>query len=179
MKIEFFFRFLLVIAPLLSFSLSANAVDTELEDASIISNLLKYTHGENRPPHKMAVLFNPDSADSKTEAESFLKDIMASSDAKKTRIEASLVPINELEGKSEFNSAYIANGLKEHQNTIYEFAKSNKVLTLSLDMACAMTDCCVIAIENGPSINIYLNEKNLAAFGLNVDAAFKLMVKRV
>ncbi|MFI4984114.1 MAG: hypothetical protein ACHP6I_02820 [Rickettsiales bacterium] len=169
----------IILIALLWYSPQCYANEVTSKDVEIISNLLKYAHGLNSSSHKIAVLYDPASEQSQKEAHDFASKVEQSADAKAAAIETSLIPINELAGKSGFNIAYISTGLSSHTQAIHAFAQEHKILTLSTDMACATNDCCVISIQNGPSIDIYLNEKTMATYGLDVDATFKFMVKKV
>jgi hypothetical protein len=155
------------------------ASEVSSRNIEIISNILKYKRGNDSTSFRIAAIYDPASESSKNEANDFVNEINRSVGSKNPPIQATAVSVNDLSGKSEFNVGYITKGLSAHYGEIQDFAKKHKVLTVSLDSACTAKDCCIISIKEGSTVDIYLNERTLASYGLEVDATFKFMVKKV
>lgn len=66
-----------------------------------------------------------------------------------------------------------------HSSKIYEIAKAKQILTISGDKKCALETCCALVIHDSGSIEILLNESTLKQLGIEMDAAYRLMAKRV
>lgn len=127
----------------------------------------------------VAIIYDKKIAKSEEEAQQVLKTLAVKQEKSKFTYQASMVAIENVASLKNTQVLYVTAGLESQAADIIKNAQDLGAVTISANRACAEANCCMLAVEAGDSVNIYLNEHVMIDLGLDVDAAFGFMVKKV
>ncbi len=127
-----------------------------------------------------AIIFDPDNASSKQEAES-IKNILDGNFETPGNVKLSpfLVPVNNLDLAVGSKIAFITAGLSKYYDGIGRAAGNGKILTMSTDLACVEANKCVIGIISKPNVEIYYSKSAAEAASIGFSQVFSLLVKQI
>lgn len=175
---------LLSISALLLIVTFPNQTHAEIltrKDARVITGVFKYIRGFQNVKDRLQVgiLFDPSIPTSEKEAKKLRMEFGRMPAEQVRNLHIHLIDIADYATSSHLHIAYIPHGLQKHYADIRNISRTLHTFTLSKDASCVQENVCVVSINTEDSIEILFNEKTLRAIGLEVDAAFKFMVKRI
>jgi hypothetical protein len=134
----------------------------------------------NKPsgPLAMLVVFDPDNAASKQEAQSIVKDVgegfRASADVTVTAV---ALPVAELGKHEGARLVFVTAGLDRFWADMQRHAGG--MLTLTTDLACVKANRCIVGIVSQPSVDIYFSRAAAEAQKIAFSDAFAMLAKNV
>ncbi|MDE2184371.1 MAG: hypothetical protein KGJ78_15225 [Alphaproteobacteria bacterium] len=73
---------------------------------------------------------------------------------------------------------YVLPGIADGARLVSDFAKRQRVVSISNDPACLNSECCVLMVRTGSNVDIVLDTSMAQATGTKFSAVFTMMVKR-
>jgi hypothetical protein len=176
-------RRLYVLCMLLAFggvSSECKAEGVSLEKSIYAAvNTLEYVRGVkfDGKDVNVAIVYDKKISKSQEEAQLVLKTLAVKQEKSRFTYHANMVAVDDVASLK--NTQVLTAGVESHAKDIIKNAQDLGAVTISVNRACAEANCCMLAVEAGDSVNIYLNEHVMMDLGLDVDAAFGFMVKKV
>ncbi len=129
---------------------------------------------------KVAIVYDPNSATSKSEAGSIKAmidgDFQAPGDLKLVSV---MLPVGEAEHMAGSKIAIITSGLGRYYDIIGATAAANGVLTMTTDLSCVKANKCILGIVSDPSVDIYYSKPAADATKISFTQAFTMLVKQI
>lgn len=150
-------------------------------DVEVISNSLNYINGLTKQGKNVVIglVYDASIAGSEADAKKNQEQIASSGAARKAGLSAELIPLDALAGKNNLGIVYIPEELATKSAQIYQTAKEKHIFTLGNSRQCVSEKCCILSIRADPVVEILINESTLRDLGFDIDATYRLMVKRV
>jgi len=154
---------------------------TDRLDLSVALKTLPLLTNKITNPAVVAVIYDPSSAESKTDAESIKSDIDSGLEAPGgVKLAAHLTSTEELSGLSTAKIAFMARGLpKADYSRINAAASSAGVLTICTDIDCVRANKCVLGIVSKPQVEVYYSPAAAEAAKIGFASAFTMLAKQV
>lgn len=166
----------LVLTVLLCLPAAMARADVALDDVQVIAKSLGFLAAKPATPAKMAIVFAPDIAVSKAEADRLATMLGSGFKEGSLTLEPLLVPVAELEKLDGAGVVFVTTGLAAHQGAIFESAKSKRLLTVSTDSSCARTGHCVMSVASQPAVEILVNKQAADQSQVAFRAAFRMLI---
>ncbi len=153
-------------------------------EAKVMARALNFVRGLEAKAGvvEIGVIYDPGNPSSEAAALQFQRIIDNGVVSKKGRLSAVLIAVDSLTaGLAKIAVAFVAPGLDSQCRTIVKGTAHHRVLTLTIDLDYVRDGCSVLGVraQPGSGVEIYLNERTREAHGVEFDAAFKYMAKRV
>ena len=150
------------------------------QEVQVIVNALKYVTGlpDKSETRHILALYDPAIPESKTQAESFVKQLSLNKNAKTLKITAAT---GTLQDAQSINAAllYIPSGFSVHYKNVSELSGKKHLFPITTNKDCVMAKACALSFSVGESVEIFISEDALKAFGFDVDAAFRFMARPI
>ena len=147
------------------------------KDAQILGRTLGYTGDGMTGVAVVGIVFVPTDRDSQQEAErvrSVIGDGLATG---RVRLQARLVPIDQLAGASGLNALYITTGLAGSADVILAAAARFQIPTIAANLACVEAGRCVVGYISEPTVQILINQGAAERIGVHFLQAFRMLVR--
>lgn len=164
------------------FLLPSSAQATTARDVVVGMKTLPLLYEGGADKAVIALIYDPNSAASKADAEDVLpafdRGIEAPNGAKYTAL---LVPVSDLGKISQARAAFLMQGTRGSMDAIYEAANAAHVPTMSSDLSCVQNNKCVLGIVTGgaSSVDIYFSKTAADAAKIVFAPAFMMLAKHV
>jgi hypothetical protein len=159
-------------APSRAYSTEFNA-----KDGQILGRTLVYTGDGMTGTAVVGIVFTPADHASQQEAElvqSVIGDGMATG---RIRLQARLIPVEQLPHATGVNALYLTTGLSESTEAVFSAARRLQAPTVSADLACVQAGRCVVGFSSEPTVQILLNQGAAERIGVHFLQAFRMLVK--
>ncbi len=171
----------LICSVLLGSVSGANAAVPTSQDVKAIVSTLGYVRGLDVRENivRIGVVYNASDAQSQKAADAMVTLFKGGIQGKKVKVMASLLEVKNLNQAKDFQVLFVAEGTDAFFPQIAQVAREHHIASISNQLACVTSRCCMLAIDTSKGMEVYLNEEILEDLGFDVDAAFRFMVKRV
>ncbi len=153
------------------------AAEFSAKDGQIIGRTLSYTGSGLTGVAVIGVVFVPADHASRQEAERIRAVIGDEMPTGRIRLQARLVPVDQLGAVTGVNALYITSGLSDSTNAVFDAARRLQALTISNDLACVKSGCCVVGFSSEPTVQILLNQGAAEQIGVHFLQAFRMLVR--
>ena len=162
-------------------SLSAHAEMTP-RDLQVAARSLAFLTGRDVSHLRIAILYAPNVAASKTEADQLAAAVGESLSAARV----TLVPVSplllsvgnlpELDGR---DVAFVTSGLEPYQAAIAQAAAARKIVTITADFNCVTNGNCVMGVHSEPRVQLLINRAAARATSTEFAPGFRLLVNEL
>ena len=97
--------------------------------------------------------------------------------AGRIRLQARLVPVDQLATVTGLNALYVTSGLSGSTDAVFEAARRLHVPTISTDLDCVQSGGCVVGYSSEPTVQILLNQGAAERIGVHFLQAFRMLVR--
>ena len=125
----------------------------------------------------VGIVFAPADPESRREAEhvrSVIGDGLATG---RVRLQARLVPVEQLTAATGLNALYLTAGLAGSSEVIFSAAQRLQVPTISANLTCVEAGRCVVGFTSEPTVQILLNQGAAERIGIHFLQAFRMLVR--
>lgn len=176
-------RYALCAVCILGFVLAGSrpALATDQSDVSIALKTFPLLTNKITSPATVAVVYDPASGESKTDAEAiksfFDGGLEAPGDIKLT---AHLVSTTELSGLAGAKIAFLAHQLpRTDYESINAATSAAGILTICTDIECVKSNKCVLGIVSKPQVEVYYSPAAADRAKISFASAFTMLAKQV
>ncbi|MBL28736.1 MAG: hypothetical protein CMM50_14410 [Rhodospirillaceae bacterium] len=165
----------MVVVPLLWPSVAFAAISER--DVLFLTRALSFMETPKTDMLRLVVVYDPDDADSKQEADQFAA-VIGDKGLKVARIQIdlSLLSIDDVEKLDGADVLVITSGLKQYQSSLAKLSEQKGAFTISGDLSCVEVGDCVLGLQSQPSVRILLNSEAASRAGVAFEPAFRMMV---
>jgi hypothetical protein len=157
-------------------SVSAHAQFTA-KDAQILGRTLGYTGDGMTGVVVVGIVFAAANQASRQEAEMVRSVIGDGVACGRVRLQAKLVPVEQLAGTTGVNALYIASGLAASTEAIFSAAERLRVPTIAASLTCVEAGRCVVGFTSEPTVQILINQGAAERIGVHFLQAFRMLVR--
>ncbi|HYD31800.1 MAG TPA: hypothetical protein VEB64_13245 [Azospirillaceae bacterium] len=128
----------------------------------------------------LAVVYAPDVAASRQEAEDVARVLGAGFAVGGLTLAPVLVPVDRLaQGLDGATAVFVTAGLAAQQDTVFQAAGARALPTLTLDFTCVRAGKCVLALKAEPQVEIVLNRRAAEQARVSFASAFRMLVSEM
>lgn len=129
---------------------------------------------------KIAILYDPDKAGSKKEAESIKAIIDGGLNLPgDLSADGTLVPTSHMEKLAGSKIIIVTSDLEAYYNEINKYAGQYNILTMSTDLNCVYKNKCILGIVSKPRVEIYYSKPAADNAKISFGEAFSALIKTV
>ena len=147
------------------------------KDAQILGRTLGYTGEGMTGVAVVGIVFAFGGADSRLEADLVRAVIGDRLAAGRIRLQARLVPVDQLATVTGLNALYLAPGLNGSAEAIFTAAQRLRLPTISAGLACVESGLCVVGYTSEPTVQILINQAAAEKIGVHFLQAFRMLVR--
>jgi len=147
------------------------------KDAQVLGRTLGYVGDGMTGIAVVGIVFEPANHTSQQEADLVRAVIGDGLATGRIRLQARLIPVEQLATVTGLSALYITTGLAESTEAIVGAARRLRVPTLSDDMACVASGRCVVGFSSEPTVQILLNQEAAEQIGVHFLQAFRMLVR--
>ena len=146
-------------------------------DGQILGRTLGYVGDGMSGTAILGIVFIPGDPSSRQEAERIRTVIGNGLVAGRVRLQASLIPVDQLAAVIGVNALYVTAGLTESMNKVSGTALRLHIPTVSIDMACVQSGNCVVGFSSEPTVKIVIDHAAAERAGMHFLQAFRMLVR--
>jgi len=166
-------------ALVLGMMVSSPAFATERLDIVSGLNTLPLLINKITGDTTMAIVYDPASTSSKSDADGIKKMVDAGITMPSGgKLSAILVSVNELGKLSRARIAFLTPGLSKYFTGINTATSAASILTISTDIGCVRAAKCIIGVSTKPSLTIYYSKTAADNAKIEFSQAFSMLVKQ-
>lgn len=147
------------------------------KDAQILGRTLGYVGDGNTGTAIVGIAFAPADPASRREAEAIRAIIGDGLPTGRVRLQARLVPVDQLAGATDLNALYVTAGLAGSMGAVSGAAQRLHVPTVSTDPACVQSGGCVVGFSSEPTVQIVIDRSAAERTGVRFLQAFRMLVR--
>ena len=151
--------------------------DFSIRDGQILGRTLGYVGDGLSGTAILGIVFIPSDPSSRREAEAIRTVIGNGLAAGRVRLQASLIPVDQLAVVIGVNALYVTAGLTESMNAVSGTALRLHIPTVSIDMACVQSGNCVVGFSSEPTVKIVIDHAAAERAGMHFLQAFRMLVR--
>ena len=167
----------LAAATLIVTSSPAATPEFSAKDGQILGRTLVYSGDGMTGVAVLGIVFAPANHASRQEAELVQAVIGDGLPAGRIRLQARLVPVEQLAGVTGVNALYLTAGLAENMEAVFSAAQRLQAPTIAANLACVEAGSCVVGFSSEPTVQIILNQKAAERAGVHFLQAFRMLVR--
>lgn len=152
------------------------------QEITAVAKTLNYVRGLDANNNKIiniSVIYNPLNAFSVKESQHIKSILIDLKKIKVGEIHVTTVPVGNINKVVNSEVFFITQGMDDYFLKIREEVKKKHIFTISNDVRCASSGCCVVALNYDEAVQVYLNEAVLNYLGFDIDATFRYLANRV
>lgn len=146
------------------------------KDIEVLAKSLSYVTNGPRGTTEMAIIYDPNSAESRQEADALMASTKEPLGSRKLKLKGVKVPISQIDSAPQ-TVWYITKAMDSSYAQIRNAATSKKIITVSNDIGC-LDLCCVLTIRSQPTVDVYLSTAIAEQIDLKFSSVFSMMVKK-
>ena len=147
------------------------------KDGQILGRTLGYVGDGMTGTAILGIVFMPGNPSSRQEAALIQGVIGHGLTAGRVRLQASLIPVDQLAVVIGVNALYVTSGLAGSMDAVSGAALRLHVPTVSIDMACVQSGLCVIGFSSQPTVQIVIDHAAAERAGMHFMQAFRMLVR--
>jgi len=147
------------------------------KDAQVLGRTLGYVGDGMTGIAVVGIVFEPADHTSQQEAEVVRAVIGDGLATGRIRLQARLIPVEQIATANGLNALYLTPGLAESAEAIVGAARRLRIPTISDDMACVASGRCVVGFSSEPTVQILLNQEAAEQIGVHFLQAFRMLVR--
>ncbi len=146
-------------------------------DGQVLGRTLGYVGDGMTGTAILGIVFVPGDPSSRREAELIRTVIGGGLVAGRVRLQASLIPVDQLAVVMGVNALYVTSGLTGSMGAVSGTALRLHVPTVSIDMTCVRSGNCVVGFSSQPTVQIVIDHAAAARAGMHFLQAFRMLVQ--
>lgn len=123
-----------------------------------------------------ALIYDPQVKASADDAQAIMNWLGGAAAPGKTELEPVLLDVHQLDENRNFRVGFIAAGMESHYGRIFDYARRNRTLTISSDLACVRAGKCTVGIAGAPRVEVIISQQAASSCGIEFTEAFRMMV---
>ena len=169
---------IIIIAAIVAFAgITPARADFNTRDGQILGRTLGYVGDGMSGTAILGIVFIPGDPSSRREAEAIRIVIGSGLTAGRVRLQASLIPVDQLAVVIGVNALYVTAGLTGSMNAVSGTALRLHIPTVSIDMACVQSGNCVVGFSSEPTVKIVIDHAAAERAGMHFLQAFRMLVR--
>jgi len=168
---------LLAAATWIAAASPAATAEFSVKDGQILGRTLGYVGGGATGVAVVGIVFASANPASREEAELIKAVIGDGLVTGKIRLQARLVPADQLTAVTGIAALYVTVGLADNSDAIFRAAKRLQVPTISANLACVESGLCVVGFISEPTVQILINQGTSDRVGVHFLQAFRMLVR--
>jgi hypothetical protein len=170
---------LALLAAIVSVAASSPAATAEFnaKDGQILGRTLGYAGDGMTGIAVIGIVFAPANHASQQEAERIQAVIGDGLVTGRVRLQARLIPIEQLAGATGLNALYLTLGLSESTEAVFSAAQRLRAPTIAANLACVESGLCVVGFSSEPTVQILINNGAAERIGVHFLQAFRMLVR--
>ncbi len=153
---------------------SGNA--TTLNELKVGIRVVDFMASPPRGKTPLALIYDPQVRGSSEDAQSLLNWLNGNMGVSKAELVPMLVDIRQLDENPNFRVGFIAAGMETHYGRIFDYARRNRTLTISADLACVRAGKCTVGVAGAPRVEVIISQMAALSCGIEFTEAFRMMV---
>jgi hypothetical protein len=154
----------------------AARAEFDAKDAQILGRTLGYSGDGMSGVVVVGVVFAPGDPESRREAELVRSVIGDGLPTGRVRLQARLVPVEQLAMATGLNALYLTPGLDGSSELILSAARRLQIPTISASLPCVESGRCVVGYTSEPTVQILINQGAAVRIGVHFLQAFRMLV---
>ncbi len=155
----------------------AARAEFDAKDAQILGRTLGYSGDGMSGVVVVGVVFAPGDPESRREAELVRSVIGDGLPTGRVRLQARLVPVEQLAMATGLNALYLTPGLDGSSELILSAARRLQIPTISASLPCVESGRCVVGYTSEPTVQILINQGAAVRIGVHFLQAFRMLVR--
>jgi hypothetical protein len=147
------------------------------KDGQVLGRTLGYTGDGKTGVAVVGIVFAPANNGSEKEAQLVGGVIGDGLVAGRIRLQARLIPVEQLAGATGVNALYLTAGLSGSTEAIFAAAQRLQVPTIAANLTCVEAGYCVVGFTTEPTVQILLNQGAAERIGIHFLQAFRMLVR--
>lgn len=164
--------FALVAAAALCAPIAAAA---DAKDMQVIGRALSFVDGGAKGEVTVAIVYAPDAAGSKAEADEVAALLGSGLAAGDVTMKPKVIAISDLASAGSAAALYVPKGMSAH----YGALSALKKLIVTTDDDCVKAGACVLSVKSAPKVEIIVSRSAAAAKSITFGAAFRMLIKEI
>lgn len=153
------------------------AAEFSAKDGQILGRTLSYIGNGMTGVAVVGIVYTPSVQTSQQEMDHIRAVIGDELPAGRIRLQARLVPVDQLATVTGLNALYVTSGLSGSTDAVFEAARRLHVPTISTDLDCVQSGGCVVGYSSEPTVQILLNQGAAERIGVHFLQAFRMLVR--
>jgi hypothetical protein len=153
-----------------------------LNDITAIVNIVRFIRGIKSADGivKVGILYTESGEFNVADAERVKGYINeASKDNTRIKIIPVAISLQNLNAAKDIGVLYIPPSVYSFSFPISEYSRANKVFNIGIEKSCIEMSLCIVTVETGSNVEVFVSYDSLLEQGFDVDAAFKYMATKV
>jgi hypothetical protein len=147
------------------------------KDGQVLGRTLGYVGDGMTGVTIVGIVFAPANPASQRDAEAVLAVIGGDLAAGRVRLQARLIPLDQLTAVTGIAALYVTAGLEANMVPIVDAAQRLRVPTISADLACVQSGGCVVGFSTEPTVQILIDKAAAERTGVRFMQAFRMLVR--
>jgi hypothetical protein len=147
------------------------------KDGQVLGRTLGYAGDGMAGTAVVGIVFAPANNSSEKEAQLVRNVIGDGLVTGRIRLQARLIPVEQLAGATGINALYLTPGLSGSTEAIFATARRLQVPTIAANLTCVEAGHCVVGFTTEPTVQILLNQGAAERIGVHFLQAFRMLVR--
>jgi hypothetical protein len=149
---------------------------TTLNELKVGVRVVDFMASPPRGKTSFALIYDSQIKASSEDAQSILNWLNSHVALGKADLVPVLVDIRQLDEGPNFRIGFIAAGMETHYGRIFDYARRNRMLTISADLTCVRAGKCTVGIAGAPRVEVIISQQAALSCGIEFTEAFRMMV---
>lgn len=152
---------------------------TTIKDVMVAVRAINFVTPAPTGATPIAILYAADTPGSLADAKAILAFIELEPNTGRAQLQPILVNVAELDQLHGIRFALVAFGLDTHYDAIAAAARTQGILSICADPACAQTARCVMAVTSEPRVQVTVNRSAAVAAHVEFSTAFRMLINEL